>query len=326
MSEALARVEREVGRDALIIDTAREGEMTVVFARRPEDVPPSSVAGGIDGSVHRVSKRTAKDPATALATELGAHGVSDRVTSAVLRAVRGLDEGLLQRGSRSLPAVVRRVLTGLVRTVPIRGKRVALVGPTGVGKTTTIAKLAARDSLEHGLSTAIVTTDTYRVAAVEQIRAFADMMELPFRVAFTPQDVRRALDDFSDHDRVWIDTSGRNPRDEQAIRGIRGLFTGLEVDVLLCLPAAGRRRDLERALVTFSTFEPSALVACKWDETDVPGELLSLAIERDLAIAGHGTGQRVPEDWEDADARTYARELVPEDKNLVELPAKVRHA
>lgn len=311
MTEALRRVQSEVGPDALIVDTSEADGLTTVFARRPDD-PTDRPA---EASAHERARMSVGDRMRA---DLTSKGASPRLVKAVLRAVEGLDASLLQRGSRALPGVVARIVCGLLRTSHKRKQRVALVGPTGVGKTTTIAKLAARDALQNGLATGIVTTDTYRIAAVEQLRAFADMMDLPFRVAFTPQDLRDALREFDDLDRVWIDSSGRSPRDETAVRGIRGLFSGVDVEVLLCLPTAGRRVDLEQSLDTFGSFDPSALVACKWDETDTPGELLSLAIERDLPIAGHGTGQRVPEDWVDGDAITYAQAIVPQDSALAD--------
>ncbi|HMQ21263.1 MAG TPA: hypothetical protein PKE00_02170 [Planctomycetota bacterium] len=307
MAKALERVQRELGPDALIVGTDREDECAVVYARRAETSPVAQAP----------TKRAprAVTPIEALEAQLSEAAVSKPVQAAVLRAVGGLDSQLVKRGSRALPGIARRILAGLFRTERLRGKRIALVGPTGVGKTTTIAKLAARDALERGRSTAIITTDTYRVAAVEQLRAFADMMDLPFRVAFTPQDLREALDAFADRDRVWIDSAGRSPRDENALRGLRGSFRGLDIDVLLCLPAAGRRRDLEVAFRSFGAFEPEGLVVCKWDETDVYGEVLSMAIERDMPIIGQGTGQRVPEDWQDADAQRFALELLPSEEH-----------
>ena len=311
MSEALQRVENEIGPEALIVDTSQQDGLTTIFARRPETASATQTQRA--ARARRSLPRSRTLPQDAVRSQLEDVYMSERIIKVVFGAVEGLDPDLLRKGSRSLPGVVRKVLAGLIRCSPTRQKRVALVGPTGVGKTTTIAKLAARDALENGLATGIVTTDTYRVAAVEQLRAFADMMELPFRVAFTPQDLRTALREMSTLDRVWIDSSGRNPRDENALRGIRGLFGGLDIEVLLCLPAAARRRELEHALRAFGAFKPDALVACKWDETDAPGELISLAIERDLAIAGHGTGQRVPEDWNMPDASRYALDLLPED-------------
>lgn len=307
MQEALDRVEREVGPDALLIDCRQEDGLTHILARHPEEQAREPKA---------TAKRRKQSRRDALLDELRASGMSAPLLRTLLDAARGVDPRVLDKDSTALRGVLRRLLHGLLRSSTKRAQRVAVVGPTGVGKTTTIAKLAARDALTGRVASGIITTDTYRVAAVEQLRAFAEMIDVPFRVAFTPQDLRRALEEMQTLDRVWIDTSGRSPRDKAAIRAANGYLQDLDVETCLCLPAAGRRRDLEIALDNYAPFDPRALVVSKLDETEMPGELLSLAVERDLPIAGHGCGQRVPEDWEDADRMHYAHLLIPSDARL----------
>src|SRR5262249_36572538 len=122
------------------------------------------------------------------------------------------------------PEVVREALHDAVEAcvpiappiaaVPGTRRVIALVGPTGVGKTTTVAKLAANFKLAHGFRPGLVTVDTYRIAAVEQLRTYAEIIDLPLAVANAPADMKRAIDELGDVDIVLIDTAGRSPRDE----------------------------------------------------------------------------------------------------------------
>jgi flagellar biosynthesis protein FlhF len=305
MAEALGRVERELGRDAYIIETSNDGGLATVIARknekqarpRPSERPPSG--------------REWKPGFRPVAEALLRSGLSRRLLTVIQRAVDGLEPWLLQKGAPGLPGVVRKVLSGLLPTHRIDAARIAaFVGPTGVGKTTTLAKLAARDATLRGRTVGIVTTDTFRIAAVEQLRAFAEMMGARFRVAFTPQDLRAAVAEMEDADRIYIDTSGRSPSDKSSLSAMRGLFRGLDAGVQLCLQASSRRADLEDNLAAFAVFEPQAIVVTKWDETRIPGEVVSLAIEHDVPVSFVTNGQRVPEDGWDANAARIAASLL----------------
>ncbi len=162
-------------------------------------------------------------------------GVYDRLLAAEVDEpiARELVESLCEQltpAQLADPAAVRLKLMRLVEagvqcSGPIacdRGRRtvVALAGPTGVGKTTTLAKLAAGFRLREGLRTGLVTVDTYRIAAVDQLRTYAEIIELPMKVVGSPDEMRAALDEFSDLDLVLIDTAGRSPRDAEQIADI----------------------------------------------------------------------------------------------------------
>ena len=122
---------------------------------------------------------------------------------------------------------------------------VALVGPTGVGKTTTVAKLAANFKLAHGLKAGLVTVDTYRIAAVEQLRTYAEIIDLPLAVANTPAEMARAIDQLGDVDLVLIDTAGRSPRDEVKIRELAEFLQAAQPDeVHLVFERRGGRTEL----------------------------------------------------------------------------------
>ena len=219
------------------------------------------------------------------------------------------------------PEVAEALLCGLVEreircAPPIsagRGRRkvVALVGPTGVGKTTTIAKLAANFRLKDGLKIGLVTVDTYRVAAVEQLRTYAEIIDLPMKVVTSPQEMRRALDELSGLDLVLIDTAGRSPNDDLKLQELKSFLVDTGVDeVHLVLSLAVGAHVLETAAERFSGMRISSVVLTKLDEAVGSGGLLTAARRIAWPISYVTTGQNVPEDIEPAHAERLARWLL----------------
>lgn len=187
-------------------------------------------------------------------------------------------------------------------------KVVALVGTTGVGKTTTIAKLAANLRLRGNIKMGLVTVDTYRIAAVEQLRTYADIIDLPMKVVTNPLEMRRALDEFSGLDLVLIDTAGRSPRDELQIQELRTLLAEARVDeVHLVLSMTASLKSLESTVRLFSSANPTAVVLTKLDEASSMGAILSLARHSRLPISYLTAGQMVPDDLEVADSGRLSR-------------------
>jgi flagellar biosynthesis protein FlhF len=184
-----------------------------------------------------------------------------------------------------------------------RSRVVALVGPTGVGKTTTVAKLAARAALQQGGRVGLVTVDTFRIAAVEQLKTYAKIMAVPLRVAEDAGQFRAAVEEFSDRDLVLVDTAGRSPRDEEALAELLALFPAdLPVEVHLVLSVTTRSRDLEQILGRYARLGASRLILTKLDETGSHGALLGLPLASRLPLSYVTTGQNVPDDIEEATA------------------------
>jgi flagellar biosynthesis protein FlhF len=185
---------------------------------------------------------------------------------------------------------------------------VALVGPTGVGKTTTVAKLAANFKLAHGLRPGLVTVDTYRIAAVEQLRTYAEIIDLPLAVANAPSEMRKAIDELGDVDLVLIDTAGRSPRDEVKIRELADFLAAAEPDeVHLVLSAVAGERSLRAAVDRFAVARADRLILTKLDEADGLGGVLSVLGHADRPVSYLTTGQAVPDDIEPADRARIAR-------------------
>ena len=192
------------------------------------------------------------------------------------------------------------------------GRVVALVGPTGVGKTTTIAKLAANFRLRDNKRVGLVTVDTYRIAAVEQLRTYAEIIDLPMEVVGTPREMRAAIDKMRDFDLILMDTAGRSPRDEVRIRELRAMLAEANPnEVHLVLSAASSARHLIGAAEKFGPAGVTSLIVTKLDEATSHGHLLTLARRCRLPMSYLTDGQNVPDDITVADSRELA-ELILE--------------
>ncbi len=204
--------------------------------------------------------------------------------------------------------------SGPIQVTRGQRKTVALVGPTGVGKTTTLAKLAANFRLRDGVKLGLVTVDTYRVAAVEQLQTYADIIDLPMKVVTSPPEMRRAIAEMSDMDLVLIDTAGRSPRDDLKIQELKALLAAAEVDEThLVLSLVSNLRSLLMTAKMFSPVGVSSLILTKLDEAAGMGTLFSVAQQIQQPISYFTTGQDVPDDIEAADADRAARLVLGED-------------
>jgi flagellar biosynthesis protein FlhF len=193
---------------------------------------------------------------------------------------------------------------------PVVGARrvVALVGPTGVGKTTTVAKLAANFKLAHGCRVGLITVDTYRIAAVEQLRTYAEIIDLPLSVVNDPSEMARALDELGAVDLVFIDTAGRSPRDEVKIRELAEFLRQARPDEIhLVLSAVAGQRSLKAAVDRFATVQVDRLILTKLDEADSLGGILGVLGMSSRPVSYITTGQAVPDDIEPADRMRLAR-------------------
>jgi flagellar biosynthesis protein FlhF len=206
-------------------------------------------------------------------------------------------------------------VTGPIDTSTQSGRIVALVGPTGVGKTTTIAKLAANYRLRENRRVGLITVDTYRIAAVEQLRTYADIIDLPMEVVSTPREMREAIDRMGDLDLVLMDTAGRSPRDEVRIRELKALLVEAEPDeVHLVLSAVGSATSMAATAERFATVGTSALVVTKLDEAMGLGSLLTVTRNCHLPISYLTNGQNVPDDIQVAQKRELAKMILGMDE------------
>jgi flagellar biosynthesis protein FlhF len=217
------------------------------------------------------------------------------------------DPALLKaRIARMVESEIR--VSGPIAVAPGRRRLVALVGPTGVGKTTTIAKLAANYRLKERRRVGLITVDTYRIAAVEQLRTYADIIDLPMHVVSSPREMREAVRRLEGLDLVLMDTAGRSPRDEIKIQELKALLGEAGADeVHLVLSAVAGSRALAGTAQRFAAAGTTHLLLTKLDETTGLGNLLPLVRASRLPLSYLTNGQNVPDDIETADSARLAR-------------------
>ena len=188
------------------------------------------------------------------------------------------------------------------------------IGPTGVGKTTTIAKLASELSVTLRKKVALLTVDTYRIAAAEQLRTYASILEIPFRVIYSVEEMRQAAEDFKDYDYVMVDTAGHSQHNDELKTDIENYIRTLE-DVMDCenflvLSATTKYRDLIDIADSYSELVAYKLIFTKMDETGAKGNLYNVRMHTGAPISYITNGQNVPDDIAVFDAQRIVKNLL----------------
>ncbi|WP_129408211.1 flagellar biosynthesis protein FlhF [Marinitoga lauensis] len=176
---------------------------------------------------------------------------------------------------------------------------IMLIGPTGVGKTTTLAKIAALNKLNSSKSVAIATIDLYRIAATEQLKTYAEIMDIPASVCYTPTELKTTVESLKNYDMLLIDTAGRSHKDDIQIGELKMYIDSIKPDFIFLVVSANMRlRDMVDVYNRFSICNPTHLIITKLDETSSYGQIPSLIKETNLPISYITTGQNVPNDIE----------------------------
>jgi flagellar biosynthesis protein FlhF len=176
-------------------------------------------------------------------------------------------------------------------------KVVAFVGPTGVGKTTSIAKLAAHLALQKKKKVLLMTLDGYRIGAIEQLRIYAGLMGIPFRFVDQVSELSRTIEENSRRDYILIDTAGRGPKDLSAMNELGGFLKGSQkIERHLVLSATMKESDMRKIMNQFEICGPDHLLFTKLDETDTPGPILNELVRTKKSFSYYTDGQKVPDD------------------------------
>ncbi len=307
VESAMALARKELGDEALLVharpatpETRYLGAYEVVFGVVPTSPPstqaptlppePPPLRGEIDELRRQIERLTQSFEAPLPAAPLFQ---SDGLLEEELNSDVA---GRIRAGAR---------LEDLLIIDPSLGAVVALVGPPGVGKTTTLMKLAVRHGLAQRRSVHVITTDVHRIAAADQIRALSAILGIGCDVAETPGALTRCLEDQKGRDLVLIDTPGYSSSDfhrdaHEAAELAEGLMDYSGIDTHLVLSAASKPKDMARITGSFEVFEPSKLLFTRVDETTRYGAVVNEAVRSGLPISFLSNGQQIPQDLEAA--------------------------
>ena len=192
-------------------------------------------------------------------------------------------------------------------------KFIFFIGPTGVGKTTTIAKIASHLKLQENAKIALITSDTYRIAAVEQLRTYASILGVPLSVVYTKEELEEEKQKYKDYDLVLIDTAGRSHRNEEQKHDLLDLINSVEEerrDVFLVLSSTTKYKDLIRITETYKVIDDFGIIFTKLDETTCIGNILNIKLLTNAPLSYTTWGQNVPDDFGCMDAQNIAKKLL----------------
>lgn len=193
-------------------------------------------------------------------------------------------------------------------------KTLFFIGPTGVGKTTTIAKIASYYCVEQKKKVVLLTADTYRIAAAEQLRTYANILEVPFRVIYSEEEVKNAIQDFKDYDYIFIDTAGHSHRNDELLEKAGQLLNAArqvsECQAFLVISATTKYKDLMKIATNYREITDYQLIFTKLDETAALGNLMNLRLFTGAPIAYITCGQNVPDDIEQFNPQKTVKNLL----------------
>ncbi|MCX8117513.1 MAG: hypothetical protein N3G78_06260 [Desulfobacterota bacterium] len=309
MQEVLRKVKEEMGQEAIILSTRKvKGGIEVVAAI---DRPP---AGASETPIPPRFYQLSPSEGAVLSGRSEEERFLQKLTSAGLypKFVQELAEAIHDLHQRPLAVPLPEAYRGLLNwrlmeqvevmvPSPSRPRVWAFVGPTGIGKTTTMVKLAAHYRLKETDRVTLITTDTYRIGAVEQLKQYAQLLRLPLEVAYRPDDLRRIIEQHQDRDLLLIDTAGRSPKSPEAMEELKDFMTAHpKIENHLLLSATMKETDLAWIVDRFRVIPIASYIFTKLDETThyIPLFNQLMRYKRPLSYLTHG--QNVPEDIEQA--------------------------
>ena len=283
---------------------------------------PVGTTAGIEEELAAIKRQLARlaqgqgTPTGALGEELARHLEDGELPA---EHIAELDAACAKAGARLDPTrrsdfAALMLAKSLPQVAPLDWsacRRLMLVGATGVGKTTTIAKLASDLVLRQKRKVALITIDTYRIGAQDQLKAYADLLDIPVEVAATPAQLGRLLERFASFDHVLIDTAGRSPSDAARVHELKGFCRAAPgIAVMLAAAATSGRAEFAAVVERFSILPLEHVVVTKLDECVAPGRLYGCLRRHRLPVRFVTTGQEVPADIRPATADHFAHEVV----------------
>lgn len=350
IQEAIAKVKRDMGNDAVILHTRhfKEGGILGMFKKsyieitaalensQPEisrsfNIPQINKSNPANIQAEKLNYADIADTEDLKFCRLGQNlyvhlkkqGIEEKIASKTVKA------SLQHNNPDSMPPqeqIKEALLNNLLKPIKHRNKPLlhnkrksgrpliyAVIGPTGVGKTTTIAKMAAISALNEGKKVSFITVDTYRIAAVEQLKTIGDIMNVPVIVVYSLSQLDYCLKDMSDNDLIFIDTAGRSHKNKEQIEELKKYMEIADPDeIFLALSCTGKYEDMLNILDAYKDMEPTRLIFTKLDETSYYGSIYNIACQTKYPLAYFTTGQSIPDDIETAEPVKLVQLLVKE--------------
>ncbi len=286
--------------------SALQGDAATSDRLWKEFVSLKSVVSDLVLETRRKNTKTAPDRLQDFYRSLIENAVTEEIA---LSLVRRLESELSPEQLKDDETIRRHLSQVLIDSLPVSGPIMptragephiaALIGPTGVGKTTTVAKLAANFSLRENKKVGLITLDTYRIAAVEQLKTYAQIIDVPFKVAMSPEEYQDAIYSMSDRDIILIDSAGRSQRDSIKIQELRSFFAvAAPHETHLVLSSVSSERVIHQAIERFSPIGFDRVIFTKMDEAVGFGAILGALQKVQAKLSYITTGQDVPSDIE----------------------------
>lgn len=245
------------------------------------------------------------------------NGINSKISLAVLKDINE-EINLNEKDKNTIEDIIKYNLLEVLGdpqpiTINEEQKVIFFVGATGVGKTTTLAKIAASLVMEKKYKIGMITADTYRIAAVDQLRIYSDILELPLEIAYNTEDMTKAYDLFKDKDIILVDTAGRNHNDIEQVEELKSIVNTIaNKEVYLLLNATTDFNVLKSLIKRYEFLENFKIIITKVDEAEDYGNIFNIRYIADKELSYYTTGQNVPDDINVIDKEEILKELIKE--------------
>lgn len=326
MSEAMTRIRYDLGNDAVIVSQRKirqkgftgffkpkKIEVTAaVDEKSHKDTVPQKddlekeiqeikklISNITQGTVQKTKTTKTDSTKNKFKTHLITSGVPEEIAQEIIDTIKEKNPGK-KMNSKIYEKEFKSILDDVIQTNEFENGRIHLfVGPTGVGKTTTIAKLASLNTLYKNKKVGLITVDTYRIGAVEQLKTYAEILGVPFGVIFSNNDIKKVLDDMTNCDIIFVDTTGRNSKNTMQLQETKRLIKEINPDYIhLVVSMTTKESDIKRIINDYRILDYNSLILTKIDETNTYGSMLTAIYYSQVPIAYMTIGQNVPDDIE----------------------------
>lgn len=345
--EAMLKLKRELGPDAVVLNTKtirakgilnyfKRPLVEITAAYEEKDVLGRKSIDKYDDKLNNINQElielkkamnglpveTLKDNGVPIMLEkfqnrMMNNGMESEIVDDILNKISE-QINLIDKDSDTIEEIIKYNLMeylGNPQPITIDGsqKIVFFIGPTGVGKTTTLAKIAASLVLEDNYKIGLITSDTYRVGAVDQLRIYSDILELPLEITYNKDDMYKAFDKFENKDIIFVDTAGRNHNNVEQIKELEDILNSTNTkEIYLLLSATIDKKVLQSLVKRYSFLEDFKLIITKIDEAEDYGNIFNIKYTTNRELSYYTTGQSVPDDIQIINKEFIAKKLIEE--------------